>query len=120
MRIGLSGMGGRLRRAREELGWTQEVAADAVGVSGMTVLRWERDQHSIPEEKLRRLAELYEKPFLWFLAPEEDDLDGPGAGYKISRRLYMRIAAAPEQDQALIERVVTDILEHLEDSERQG
>lgn len=117
MRIGIPGLGGRLRRARDERGLTQEAVAEVVGVSWMTVLRWEHEQRSIPEERLKRLAELYEKPLLWFLTPEEGDLDGPDARYKIPRRLYKRIAEAPEKYQAMIERVVTDILEGVEGPE---
>jgi transcriptional regulator with XRE-family HTH domain len=35
----------RLREARVAKGWTQEQAAHAIGVSMMTVSRWERGEH---------------------------------------------------------------------------
>jgi transcriptional regulator with XRE-family HTH domain len=120
MRIGFPGMGGRLRRAREQRGLTQEAVAEKVGVSWMTVLRWEHDQRSIPEEKLKRLGALYKKPLRWFLTLEEGDLEGPEARYRIARRLYQRVAEAPEKHQAVVERMVGNILEVLEGGEDGG
>ncbi|MCH7736035.1 MAG: helix-turn-helix transcriptional regulator, partial [Chloroflexi bacterium] len=46
---------------------SQEKVAERIGVSWMTVHRWERSQRSISEENLDRLCELYDKPLRWFL-----------------------------------------------------
>lgn len=47
----------RLRQRRKELGFTQVSLADAVGVEGMTVSRWERGE-SLPRRRFwPKLAE---------------------------------------------------------------
>ena len=85
-----------------------------VGVSWMTVHRWEHDVRTISNENLARLGEIYERSVRWFLTLEEGDLEATNGRYAIPRRLYRRIAEAPEKYQAMIERVVTDILEGVE------
>ena len=59
MRISIPGLGGRLRRARNGTGLSQEVVSELIGVSWMTVHRWERSQRAIPEHLLNRLDEYY-------------------------------------------------------------
>ncbi|MBL16564.1 MAG: hypothetical protein CL767_05175 [Chloroflexi bacterium] len=44
MRISIPGLGGRLRRTRNGTGLSQEKVAERIGVSWMTVNRWERTQ----------------------------------------------------------------------------
>ena len=119
MRIGFPGLGDRLRVARDQAGLSQEAVAELVGVSWMTVHRWEHGQRTIADEKLTRLGEIYGKSVRWFLTLEEGDLDAPNGRYAIARRLYRRIAEAPEKYQAMIERVVTDILDGVEGPEEQ-
>lgn len=74
MRISLPGLGGRLRRARNATRLSQEAVAEKVGVSWMTVHRWEHSQRAVPEETLLRLCDLYGKPLRWFLTLEDGDL----------------------------------------------
>ena len=74
MRISIPGLGGRLRRARNETGLSQEAVAERIGISWMTVHRWERSQRAIPDHLLDRVAELYNKPVRWFMTLEEGDL----------------------------------------------
>lgn len=119
MRIGFPGLGDRLRFARDAAGLSQEAVAEMVGVSWMTVHRWEHGQRTISDEKLARLSEIYGKDVRWFLTLEEGDLEMPNGRYETARRLYRRIAEAPEKYQVMIERVVTDILEGVEGPERQ-
>ena len=139
MRISIPGLGGRLRRARHETGLSQEAVAERIGVSWMTVHRWERSQRAVPDHLLDRVCELYDKPIRWFLTLEEGDLDqeaGPsGAGPgKVSEapspygrqpegisadaasRVYRKIADASANYAPLIEKVVDDILDGLERS----
>ena len=49
MRISIPGLGGRLRRARNGTGLSQEAVAESIGVSWMTVHRWERSQRAVPD-----------------------------------------------------------------------
>ena len=119
MRIGFPGLGDSLRLARDEAGLSQEAVAEKVGVSWMTVHRWEHGQRTISAEKLNRLGEIYGKNVRWFLTLEEGDLEAHNGQYAVARRLYRRIAEAPERYQVMIERVVTNILEGVEGTDRQ-
>lgn len=141
MRISIPGLGGRLRRARNETGLSQEAVAERIGVSWMTVHRWERSQRAVPDHLLDRVCELYNKPIRWFLTLEEGDLDqenGPSgeASGRVSEapapygglsnlnsleaagRVYRKIADAPADYLPLIEKVVEDILDGLSTPER--
>jgi len=51
--------------------------AEKIGVSWMTVHRWEHEQRTISEDKLERISKLYGKSIRWFLTIEEGDLDPP-------------------------------------------
>ncbi len=133
MRISIPGLGGRLRRARNETGLSQEAVAERIGVSWMTVHRWERSQRAVPDHLLDRVCELYDKPIRWFLTLEEGDLEqeiGPsgkdsqkqspygrrpsnGISADAAGRVYRKIADAPASYAPLIEKVVEDILDGL-------
>ena len=139
MRISIPGLGGRLRRARNGTGLSQEAVAERIGVSWMTVHRWERSQRAVPDYLLDKLCELYDKPIRWFLTLEEGDLeeenglsDGlsrvgersathdrkTGIGTDAAGRVYRKIADAPSNYIPLIEKVVEDILDGLKASKR--
>ena len=119
MRYSTPGLGGRLRRARNGTGLSQVKVADRIGVSWMTVHRWERSQRMISEEHLNRLCDLYDRPLRWFLTLEDGDLDeetGNARGASrtplsaAAERLSRKIADAPESHRRMIEKVVEDIL----------
>ena len=125
MKYSIPGLGGRLRRARNATGLSQEKVADQIGVSWMTVHRWERSQRSISEEHLGRVSQLYDKPIVWFLTLEDGDLDqdsgqpaiAPGtpnrAGSDAAERVYRKISEAPAEHRPMIEKVVEDMLDGL-------
>jgi len=121
MKYSMPGLGGRLRRARKPTGLSQEAVATKLGVSWMTVHRWERSQRGVPEHLLHQVCELYERPLRWFLTLEEGDLEGEQpvasnestfhrAGSAASERIYRKIAEAPSSQLAMIEKVVEDML----------
>lgn len=125
MKYGIPGLGGRLRRARNGTGLSQEKVADRIGVSWMTVHRWERSQRNVPDHLLGRLCDLYDRPLRWFLTLEEGDLDiesdaaknpskGPQSAAVI--RLSRKIADAPDSQRPMIEKVVEDLLDSMRDS----
>ena len=138
MRISIPGLGGRLRRARNGTGLSQEKVAERIGVSWMTVHRWERSQRAVPDYLLDKLCELYDKPIRWFLTLEEGDLEqenGPSedssrrvseasgaygrkGGSDAARRVYRKIADAPASYLPLIEKVVEDILDGIRTANR--
>ena len=62
MRISIPGLGGRLRRARNSTGLSQEAVATELGISWMTVHRWERSQRAVPDHLLDKVCEVYDKP----------------------------------------------------------
>ena len=116
-RIGLPGLGGRLRDARNEAGLTQETVAESIGVSWMTVHRWEHDQRTISEDRLNSLCQLYGKTLRWFLTPGEGDLDSPNGADDVAWRIYQRVSEAPRKYHTMLERAVDDMLKELEAAE---
>lgn len=120
MKISIHGLGGRLQRARKGTGLSQEAVGVKIGVSWMTVHRWERSQRSISDENLDRLCELYQRPLRWFLTLEAGDLDdevvAPEDASMMSaaaNRLSRKIADAPARHRPMIEKVVEDLLDAL-------
>ncbi len=53
-------LGDAIRARREELGWTQQHLADAVGVEELSVRNWEIGRHRPRTRHLRRLSEVLE------------------------------------------------------------
>ena len=119
-KIGLPGLGARLKDARNKVGLTQEAVAETIGVSWMTVHRWEHEQRTISEDKLERLTQLYGKSMRWFLTVEEGDLDPPEVRSEAARRIYHRVASAPQKYHSMLERVVEELLDGLESTESIG
>ena len=129
MKISIPGLGGRLQRARKGTGLSQDAVAIKIGVSWMTVHRWERSQRGISEENLDRLCELYDKPLRWFLTLEEGDLeeDRLSKGSTKSSSLSTSAAAANSLSRKLadahashlpmIEKVVEDLLDGMKQSD---
>ncbi len=139
MRISIPGLGGRLRRARNGTGLSQEAVAERIGVSWMTVHRWERSHRAVPDHLLDKLCDLYDKPIRWFLTLEEGDLEQEngvtngnsrvskssaaynrkgGMGTDAAARVYRKISDAPTNYIPLVEKVVEDILDGLKASKR--
>ena len=123
MRYSIPGLGGRLRRARNGTGLSQEKVATELGISWMTVHRWERSQRAVPDHLFDKVCELYDKPLRWFLTLEEGDLEqekvpsetqGFGsASSAAAQRLSKKIAQAPASDLPMIEKIVEDLLDGL-------
>ncbi len=65
-------MGGRIRKARKDLGISQESLADMLGVSTQAVSTWERDEN-VPETKKLLVLSQVLKLSLDFLVAEDDD-----------------------------------------------
>ena len=118
MRIGIPGLGGRLQRARKGTGLSQDAVGKQIGVSWMTVHRWEKSQRSISDENIALICKLYDRPLRWFLTLEEGDLadeSGPSGNEPsaAAKRLSRSIAEAPASQRPMIEKVVEDILDGL-------
>ena len=121
MKISLPGLGNRLRRARNETGLSQEKVAREIGVSWMSVHRWERSQRAISDHLLNKLCSLYKISLVWFLTLEEGDLDEglepravTGNGHnKVSKRVARAINEASEEELSVAEDVLASLLESL-------
>jgi len=128
MKYSIPGLGGRLRRARNVTGLSQEAVANELGISWMTVHRWERSQRGVPDHLLLKVCELYDRPLSWFLTLEEGDLEdlqlakieagsdqskSRRVGLEISERIARKVAEAPASQRAMIEKVVEDMIDGL-------
>ena len=115
MKYSLPGLGGRIRRARNGTALSQATLAEKIGVSWMTVHRWERSERGIQDYHLDRICELADRSAVWFLTMEVGDMeeaDVPSSA-PAAARLAGKIADAPESVRPLIERVVEDMLDSL-------
>ena len=125
MRYSIPGLGGRLQRARKSTGMSQDAVAKQVGVSWMTVHRWERSQRGVPDHLLHQVCEVYERSLRWFLTLEDGDLEdeqpvAPGSGMptlhrgtEAAERISRKIGEAPASQRGMIEKVVEDMLDGL-------
>jgi len=62
MEISIPGLCGRPQRAGKGTGLSQDGVGKRIGVSWMTVHRWERSHRSISDSNLDLLCDLYGKP----------------------------------------------------------
>lgn len=110
IKIGFPGLGARLKYSRLAVGASQEAIAKLVGVSRMTVYRWERGERTISEEHLRHLSRIYGQALEWFLTLDEGDLDNTDAATETARRVYRRVSQCSERHQAIAELLVNSVL----------
>ena len=113
-RIGMPGLGARLRDARKSVRMTQARVAQAIGVSWMTGHRWEHEQRAIKEYQLEQISELYSKPVRWFLTLEEGDLELSDPSNEAARRIYRMVIGAPKKYHSNVERMIDNLLAGLE------
>ena len=69
---------------------------------------------TINEVKLEQISKLYGKPVRWFLTLDEADLDSPSEATDTAKRIYRRVASAPEKYHSMIEKVIEELLAGLE------
>lgn len=65
-------IGDRLRAAREYLGLSQSVVADAVGVPRPSISMMESGQRKVSTDELRKFSKLYRKSYEYFLGDEPE------------------------------------------------
>ena len=103
----LSGLGSRLRQARKRKETTIGQVAEALGRHANTVYHWEAGKAQIGYDDLIRLAGLYEVSLAWLIGDEGTIYPGDP--------LARRIRELPEKYQAMVEKVVEDMVEGLEE-----
>ncbi len=64
---------GNLKRLREERSLTQEALADSLGVSAITVYKWEAGRLPVEYKMLVKIAEFYDVPVDTFTADETEE-----------------------------------------------
>lgn len=65
--------GKMIKKAREEAGITQEALGKAIGVSGVTIMRYEKGQRNPSSKIIGEIAEVLGEPFLkLFLAASDE------------------------------------------------
>ncbi len=80
----LKDLGHRLRSARESRGLSQQVTADAVGVSRSAITQMELGNRSVSTLELSRLAECFRLPVKYFFDKSAEDEDVLVALYRMS------------------------------------
>lgn len=65
--------GQMIKRAREEAGITQEALGKAIGVSGVTIMRYEKGQRNPSSKVIGEIAEVLGEPFLKLFLDASDD-----------------------------------------------
>ena len=91
-------------------------AAGTLGVSWMTVLRWESEQRAVRPAHPELLATLYGVPVRWFITIEDGDIVAKGGPEEVSesaRRIYARVSIAPLEVQLAVEKVMNSALHEL-------
>jgi transcriptional regulator with XRE-family HTH domain len=51
-----------IRSLRIKLGYTQQEAAELIGISPVTLRVWEKDSSNIPFKKIKKIEEVYHTP----------------------------------------------------------
>lgn len=74
-------LGEKIKKLREQRGWTQAQAAEKLGVSSQVVSNYERDYRSPDKETLSKIAQMYHCTLDWLLGltdlPEQFDPSAP-------------------------------------------
>lgn len=96
-------LGARLREARTARGWTQEEAAEAVGVARTTMVAIEKGERRLKPDELIRLAKLYGRKLSALLRP-----GAPVEDFSVQ----LRGALPPEAP------IDADLLPHIHELER--
>lgn len=68
-------LGHRLREAREYLGFSQELVAERLGVPRASISAMENGKRKVSSLELKELAQLYRRPWKFFLGEEEPGQD---------------------------------------------
>ena len=66
------GLAGRLRDAREYLGFSQEEVANSLGIARTALSNIETSQRRVEAIELKRLAKLYKRPVAYFTGEEAE------------------------------------------------
>ena len=71
--LNMSILGNRIKEARESLHFTQDDLGKSLGVTGLTVSRWETDKAYPRIQQLENASRILSRPIYWFFLPYELD-----------------------------------------------
>lgn len=87
----MSGLGARLKQARENKGFTQQVVADKLDVSNGAISGYERGYRDPDTDMLNKLADLYEVSLDWLSGRNEK-----GNEYTLPEEVYLKVIKEAE------------------------
>lgn len=111
----MSGLGARLKKARESKGLIQQQVADKLGVSNGAISGYERGYRDPDTDMLNKLADLYEVSLDWLSGRDEK-----GNDYTLPEEVILKVIREAEafyevslQDDPLVESAVRDLINNL-------
>lgn len=105
--------GQMIKSAREEAGITQEALGKAIGVSGVTIMRYEKGQRNPSSKVIEEIAEVLGEPFLKrFLAASDE--------FMAKTKERLRELNSLEWEEVPLDRVHADQQAHLENRMKQA
>ncbi|NYF09924.1 transcriptional regulator with XRE-family HTH domain [Leifsonia sp. AK011] len=78
---------GRLKAAREAVGFTQEEVSGALGIPRTSVHAFEAGKRSVSALELRRLSRLYRRNIEWLLGEDVEPVESDSALHRATREL---------------------------------
>lgn len=103
-------LGEKIKKLREQRGWTQAQAAEKLGVSSQVVSNYERDYRSPDKETLSRIAKMYHCTLDWLLGLSElsEQIDNisptPATDGKVSRAFLEFPEGINEEEREYLEK----------------
>lgn len=83
----VTAVAGRLREAREALGFTQEEVSGALGIPRTSVHAMEAGKRNVSALELRRLARLYRRRVEWLLGEDTEPANADNALHRATQAL---------------------------------
>jgi len=113
MSLKQSTLGGRIARARADLGLSPEELAMRIGVKATTVAKWERGQSEPRSNRLMTLAGILNVPMAWLMAGEGTEAapcqPEPADGTDAITSKLQRALALQQDLAALLNEVSADV-----------
>lgn len=105
--------GQMIKKAREEAGITQEALGKAIGVSGVTIMRYEKGQRNPSSKVIGEIAEVLGEPFLKLFLAASDE-------FMAKTKERLRKLNSLEWEEVPFDRVHADQQAHLESRMKQA
>lgn len=111
----MSGLGVRLKRAREVKGLTQQEVANKLGVSNGTISGYERGYRDPDTDTLNKMADLYDVSLDWLSGRDEKE-----SAFALPEPVILKVIREAEEkfgvslrDDEVVESAVRDLIHNL-------